>query len=341
MKKYLIVSTFALVALFGSSIASVKFDYTFGVAYASDGVTPIPDGTLWVMIVDNGDGLLPGGLQVNTSLNKNEDEAAIATAFNGVSIAKGNLIGNDRIFDFGGFNGTENLGTMGIASGATIYSFGSNSSDDFTSGDVGKTFGFYWFPGESFNGSLQLGKVAEVGGISDVTQSVPAERMIIPSDGSVVRPSAATAEQLGGDFPDDRFTAIEVPPSGYMVWRDLTFTEIQIEAGDAEPGADPDRDGLLNLLEYATGSQPLVAGSGPLSLMLVGTSVVLEFNRIADPELRYRVEATDDLGISPWPDVVFESSGVENLEERVDFSLPLGPARRFFRLRVEFIELGR
>jgi len=337
MKKHVVMMTYAFAASFGYSSASVTLNYTFGVAYTSDGTAGVPDDTLWVMIVDDGDGLLPGGLQVNTSLNSNEDESAIANDFNNLTIAKGSLIGNDRVFDFGGFNGTENFEIAGSISGGTNYSFGPNSSDDFSTADVGNSFGFYWFPGESINGSLQLGTVVEVGGISDMTQSTSTERMIIPSDSATGNPSTTTSD-LGGTFPISRFTAIEVPPSGYQIWRDSFFTQIQIDAGEAAPDADPDGDGLANLLEYATGHPPLLSSAAPLTLTRAdASSVLLEFNRIADPELRYRVEATDNLGLSPWPDLVFESSGAGNLEELVELSQPLSSGQRFFRLRVDFV----
>jgi hypothetical protein len=139
-------------------------------------------------------------------------------------------------------------------------------------------------------------------------------------------------------LPISRFTAIEVPPSGYQIWRDAAFTQIQIDAGDAAPDADPDGDGLANLLEYAAGQPPLLSSAAPLTLTRAdASSVLLEFNRIADPELRYRVEATDNLGLSPWPDLVFESSGAGNLEELVELSQPLSSGKRFFRLRVDFV----
>lgn len=111
VKKHITAFLFGFLALFeyGYAEGSITLNYTFGVAHASDGTTPVPDGTLWVMIVDDGDGMLPGGLEINSSLKSNENEAAIAAAFNGVTIAKGNLIGNDRIFDFGGMNGSESL----------------------------------------------------------------------------------------------------------------------------------------------------------------------------------------------------------------------------------------
>jgi hypothetical protein len=214
MNKYIIIPTIIFAMFCGHSSASIALNYTFGVAYASDGATSIPDDTLWVMIVDDGDGLLPGGLQVNTSLNSNEDESAIANDFNNLTIAKGSLIGNDRVFDFGGFNGTENFEIAGSISGGTNYSFGPNSSDDFSTADVGNSFGFYWFPGESINGSLQLGTVVEVGGISDMTQT---ERMIIPSDGATESTSATTSV-LGGTYSDLRFTAVAVPePSAFAL----------------------------------------------------------------------------------------------------------------------------
>lgn len=88
-------------------------------------------------------------------------------------------------------------------------------------------------------------------------------------------------------------------------------------------------------MEYATGSAPLQPNSGPFSLTASGESLLLKFPRIADPDLHYQIEATEDLSLSVWPDLVFEATGNENLEELVEISQPLSPGQRFFRLRVE------
>lgn len=50
------------------------------------------------------------------------------------------------------------------------------------------------------------------------------------------------------------------PEPGFAFWREQLFAAGQLEAGVGEPLADPDEDGLANLLEYGFGSDPLSAG---------------------------------------------------------------------------------
>lgn len=111
------------------------------------------------------------------------------------------------------------------------------------------------------------------------------------------------------------------------------------------PLADPDGDGRPNLLEYAFGAEPRLADTAPgapaLSLATDSghTMPTLTFDRIADPLLVYRVEASADL--ADWP-VVWSSTGADNTAGpvAVPAPAPLSTAepRRFLRLRVGLVE---
>lgn len=218
------------------------------------------------------------------------------------------------------------------------------TDDDYTQLQAGGLIGFYWFPGILAETAVLPASGFAIGGIQETAKDVASggnAGMTVPANGGGSYSIAYYDTEItegASLLPVSRFTAVKIPPSGYQVWRDDLFTTIQIEAGDGDPGADPDGDGLANLLEYATGGNPLVGGPSPLVLNRLGESVVLAFNQIADPELRYRIEATDDLGISPWPDVVFDTSGVANVDDLIEASILIRPGRRFFRLRVEFVD---
>ena len=208
MKKYLTILTSMMVVGAGLAGATVTLNTFFGVAYSSDGSTAVPDGTLWVMIVDDGDASLPGGLEVNTSLTAGEDESNIVADFEGVTISLGNQINGDSIFAFGGMNGDANYFTPGTDGRALELTVGENGVTS------GRAFGFYWFPGiEYTGGNPLLSDVLEVGGISDITgvDSLSGfDPMEIPSDGSTTAPSAGTAD-VGGTFSAARFTAVAIP----------------------------------------------------------------------------------------------------------------------------------
>lgn len=100
--------------------------------------------------------------------------------------------------------------------------------------------------------------------------------------------------------------------------------------------ADPDGDGLPNLLEYALGLDDQVADSSPVIFARGETRLTLSFPRVADPSLTYTVEATSELTGS-W-NVIWTSTGMQNAAGPVTVAdeVDLAPAtpRRFLRLRV-------
>lgn len=99
--------------------------------------------------------------------------------------------------------------------------------------------------------------------------------------------------------------------------------------------ADPDADGQANLLEYALGTHPALAGSFvALTPSVVDGHLRLTFPRQAIPRLRYEVKASADL-IS-WSSIWF-STGTANTAATVTVEDPVAlpaPTPRFLRLEV-------
>ncbi len=122
------------------------------------------------------------------------------------------------------------------------------------------------------------------------------------------------------------------PP--YDAWALANGLDNSSPAKDAALTADPDGDGVVNLLEYALGSNPASAASTavPIASMQGGTRLEISFLR-ARGELNYLVEATSDLvtwtTIATNPGTVGQSVTVT---DTVD--IPAGSPRRFVRLRV-------
>ncbi len=120
-------------------------------------------------------------------------------------------------------------------------------------------------------------------------------------------------------------------------WRRATFGDAE-NLGLAADTADPDGDGIPNLLEYAFGGDPLVPGTATLPTAdILADRLALAFDRVADPALTYAVQATDSLeGSASWTDI-WTSTGASNFagpaavpdETRFD-----NAPRRFLRVEV-------
>lgn len=137
-----------------------------------------------------------------------------------------------------------------------------------------------------------------------------------------------------------RVTLERASISGIAAWRLYHFGDGE-PVGDGAKDADPDGDGIPNLLEYALGGHPLSPNTAVLpKVQIEEGKLSLTFNRQSDPRIAYRVEAGDLLeGIDQWT-TIWESSDQANVEEEVTVSDTVtfeGRSTRFLRLRVEYI----
>lgn len=132
--------------------------------------------------------------------------------------------------------------------------------------------------------------------------------------------------------------------SDYATWA-TGFTNPAL----ANPGAtaDPDHDGLDNLLEYVLGSDPRTPNPGGPALSVTGGNLKFTFTRDDNSEssdVALRVEVSSDLshwstGYNVGADSAGSSAGVEVLEngahdDLITVTIPLGTdARKFVRLK--------
>jgi hypothetical protein len=126
-------------------------------------------------------------------------------------------------------------------------------------------------------------------------------------------------------------------------WRFNQFGANASNPAIAGDGADPDGDGLSNLLEFAVGLNPTQPSqSGRPEVAVSGDRLRLSFTRVKEAEdLTYRVEATEDL--STWSQIWSSSAspyaGGMNpteqitVEDLITIDEPAHP-KRFLRLRV-------
>lgn len=125
-------------------------------------------------------------------------------------------------------------------------------------------------------------------------------------------------------------------PSLLDQWRQTQFGSAA-NAGNAADTADPDNDGVPNLIEYALGSNPTSATNKPsFTIRLVGDHLSFGFNRVADSTLTYSVEGATSLGLGDWV-AVWTSTGTNNVAgpvEVADSAKILIQPTRFLRLKV-------
>lgn len=139
-------------------------------------------------------------------------------------------------------------------------------------------------------------------------------------------------------FRDLSFSAYSSPFAKWLV----TTSTGDGDASATEASADADGDGLMNLLEYAVGTNGTVQNSNPqvISLAPVSTEQYLRISVPRNPaatDVVLTVEATSDLSNpASWSSdgLIIESSTATQLVVRDN--VPAGPGvRRFMRVRVE------
>ena len=140
--------------------------------------------------------------------------------------------------------------------------------------------------------------------------------------------------------------AFEAAPPPTDLFEDFLarhFTAGQLsDLNIAGPGADPDGDGLPNLLEYAFAFDPLVINrEGRPTVATVGGRLTLSFIRRTDtPDIAYIPEVSGTLatwgsGAGNVEEISVETIG-ENLQRvTVRDASTEGGARRFIRLRIQ------
>ena len=104
-----------------------------------------------------------------------------------------------------------------------------------------------------------------------------------------------------------------------------------LSAADKLPAADPDHDGMSNLMEYAlAGFNPTLANGSPGTLVGGTLSFTKSALAVANGDVAYAIEQSTTLGANSWAEV----TPTVNDATTISYTLPSGQPTVFARLKV-------
>ncbi len=202
--------------------------------------------------------------------------------------------------------------TWNAVSGADTYTIGrsTTSGGPYTTISAGLVTGTSYTDNSAVNGTTYYYVVASA-------KTSPAVQSAYSAEASVTLGSGTTPLQS---------------------WRQTHFGTTA-NTGNAANTADPDGDGLVNLLEYALGTNPTVAAASPVTVGQSGGTLTLTFSPVVDTNLSYAIEASSDLA-GAWSVVHTYGSFASTAPVTYTDSVVLSSvnSKRFLRLKVTSTE---
>jgi hypothetical protein len=272
---------------------------------------------------------------------------------NVTALSNGNYVVKSHMWDNGAASNAGAV-TWGNGTGGTVGAVSAANSlvGSTTNNYFGEVTSFsnsnYVVAGTTWdNGALaNAGAVTLCSGTDKTTGTVSASNSIlgtVASGGSgLVFSYAPTANKLLVGQP----SANQVSYFGTIVvrthqelWRFANFGSYA-SANSAADSADPDGDGLSNLMECALGTGPNTSGVMPASLVTSGANLEYSYTRSTaakDNGTTYQIEWSDTLAAGSWSTqtVTQQITSTQGALETVKASIPKGTTgKRFLRLRV-------
>jgi fibronectin-binding autotransporter adhesin len=357
--------------IFGSADADGKVTVTTNIGLNNSNRTITVVGNTVAEITGN---LTQGGTQANSRLTKQGTGTLILSGTNtygtayvgvGTNILNGTLLVNGSIpagtgtvavagpATLGGTGtigaATTVTGTLAPGAGRGTLTFGSSLTLNATA-----TLGWEIDAANQVNdlvvvgGNLALGGTLNVTGAGNFSAVNAGSWRLFNYSGTLSGELAigtGPSLPLGYGWAIDTTTAGQVNlvvvqvaiPSPLRAWRQLYFNTDANE-GSAADSADPDGDGIVNLVEFALGGDPTQAGDALWSVAQVGNDLVLsyELNEAALADVEVVAQWASDLVGGEWSSVgvtdalVSQAGGIQTREARVEAT----GDRKFMRLRV-------
>jgi cyclophilin family peptidyl-prolyl cis-trans isomerase len=148
-----------------------------------------------------------------------------------------------------------------------------------------------------------------------------------------------TTTDLEGGTLASSFPVTVLSSNPLVAWRQTNFSTTA-DTGSAANLSDPDADGIVNLLEYALGGDPLSASSTPTPLLQVsGLSpqpvfLTFTYKRAVASGLTYEVQTTTDLTHPASWTPAGVTQGTPDVNGNVTATIPHSSGSRFLRLSV-------
>ncbi len=150
---------------------------------------------------------------------------------------------------------------------------------------------------------------------------------------------AKNSAGLSGNSAEVSATPQASTLTGLQNWRQTYFGTTD-NLGNAADSADPDSDGIPNLIEYATNRNPTAANTSPvLDIGSSGGFLTVTYTSIDDDNLTYTVQGVNDIAGTPVWATVAQRTGAANIAGPVtitDTQAISASARRFLRLNVSY-----
>ena len=184
--------------------------------------------------------------------------------------------------------------------------------------------------------ALQWTKISGPGGVTFGSDTAAATTATFATAGTYVL--RLTADDSAVRVFDEVTVTATSPGQTFAAW---LAGYPALTGANALATADPDFDGLNNLLEYALGSSPISAASANLPVVgketVAGTDyLTLTYDK--DPsktDLTYQVQvATDPAATATWTDVSDVLTGTSGNIEHRKASVPIAAGKKFLHLKI-------